>query len=275
MKVLTEQAYTHIRGCLIRGEMPAGSRVSEGDIARSLGISRTPVREAIAQLISEGLVEQPTGGGPRVKVLERRDLEELFELREMLECGAVQLAAPRITDAELDELRALFRQYKALDSQPAERSSDPPQDIWLRAAVLDMAFHIRIMAAARNQRLLRLVSGFHILTRVLRRRANRPDYPQSRRRADVIAHHEAVLEGMVRRDGAAAEQAMRHHIRSAKDYHLHAYDWEQREHRSGLEELLYPKSVIAELEKLEQKAIETGNDAASAGEPGSPFEGVP
>jgi DNA-binding GntR family transcriptional regulator len=122
-------------------------------------------------------------------------------------------------------------------------------EFWLHGTALDIAFHMSIMSAARNQRLLRMVSDFHILTRILRRKAYRPDYPQSRRRADVLAHHEAILTALEQRDVVASEQAMRHHIQSAKDYHLRAFDWEQRNNRPGWEELVFPKVQIEESQK--------------------------
>ena len=76
--------------------------------------SRTPVREAIAQLETQGLIQQEPGVGPRVKKLDRRELEESFELREILECSAAAMAAQRITEPELAALAHVCDQYESL-----------------------------------------------------------------------------------------------------------------------------------------------------------------
>lgn len=191
-----------------------------------------------------------------MKVIERRELEELFELREMLECGAAALAAPQITAAELASLDDLHRQYQQLDTKGGK--DEPPADLspayWVRGCVLDMAFHLRIMEAARNRRLLQLVSDLHILTRILRRRGDRTDYPQARRRADVLSHHGAILEALLQRNAEEAERAMRFHVRSAKEYHLRAFDWEQREGGLDADSSLFPKNVLDELQTMEDRA---------------------
>src|SRR6201995_3075492 len=82
---LREQAYKHIHGKLLAGELPAGHVLSEHSLAREIGISRTPVREAIQRLEQEGVLEQIPRYGTVVRRPERRDLEELYQLREALE----------------------------------------------------------------------------------------------------------------------------------------------------------------------------------------------
>ncbi|MEO6434812.1 MAG: GntR family transcriptional regulator [Tepidisphaeraceae bacterium] len=93
--------------------MRPGKRLSDIHLAREIGISRTPVREAIIQMETQGLVEQVEGVGPRVKSLARPDLEETFELREMLEVAAIGKAVTRITEPELRELESICDQYLA------------------------------------------------------------------------------------------------------------------------------------------------------------------
>src|SRR4051794_27784009 len=111
---MKKRAYAYIRDKLVMGTIPQGERLSDAGIARELGVSRTPVREALVQLEADGLIEQQPGVGPRTKALDRRELEEFFELREILECSAASIAAKRITDQELSGLEELCRQYDSI-----------------------------------------------------------------------------------------------------------------------------------------------------------------
>src|SRR5258708_6678592 len=116
---LREHAYKHIHGKLLAGEMPAGHVVSEHSLAREIGISRTPVREAIRRLEQEGILEQVPRYGTIVRRPERRDLEELYQLREALEPYAVAQAAGRLGPQDLitlgklcDEIRPIAASLK-------------------------------------------------------------------------------------------------------------------------------------------------------------------
>jgi len=104
---LKTKAYNHIRQGLLLGQWPEGTFFSTGKVAKLIGMSYTPVREAIIQLESEGLVETVTNQGIRTKTLNRDELQEKFELRVILESGAAKLAAEKISEGELDGLRKL------------------------------------------------------------------------------------------------------------------------------------------------------------------------
>src|ERR1700733_14697298 len=103
---LRERAYLHIQRKIAVGELPAGSRVSELLLARELGISRTPIREALGQLVAEGLLDQTPSQGAEVVRLTRQDIIELYELREALEVHAVGKAAQHPPSrADLDRIQ--------------------------------------------------------------------------------------------------------------------------------------------------------------------------
>ena len=117
---LTKQAYDHIQGEILAGRLSAGSQISEKKIADELGISRTPVGEAIRSLATEGWVEQLPRRGTVVRDFTRREVIELYELREALETFAAGKAAALITDATLtrmdrycDEMRRLAEDLAA------------------------------------------------------------------------------------------------------------------------------------------------------------------
>ncbi len=227
---LKEKAYDHILGKILLGGIRPGTRLSDIHLAREIGISRTPVREAIIQMETQGLVEQVEGVGPRVKNLKRPDLEETFELREMLEVAAIGKAVMRITEQELRELELISQQYLTSARLLRKARNKPHSDqLFDRLVVLDMAFHLMVMRAARNRRLLRIMGDVHVLSRILRRRAELPGVSALTRAALVWRDHARIARALRRRDVAAAQSSMWRHIERARKYHLDAFDWHQRQ----------------------------------------------
>lgn len=227
---LKDKAYDHIFGKMLSGTMRPGTRLSDIHLAREIGISRTPVREAIIQMETQGLVEQVEGVGARVKNLQRRDLEETFELREILEVAAIGKAVMRISDAELGELQAICDQF--LTATRLLRQSNSKARSWHlfdRLVILDMAFHLHVMRAARNKRLLRIIGDVHVLSRILRRRAELPGVEILMQSALVWRDHVRIVRALRRRDVVASQLWMSRHIERARQYHLNAFDWHQRQ----------------------------------------------
>jgi len=252
---LKERAYVYIRDQLLVGAMPMGDRVSDADIARELGISRTPVREAIAQLETQGLIQQEPGVGPRVKRLDRRELEESFELREILECSAAAMAAQRITDVELAALTELCDQYEAVAERVrAAGGTTVPPVLSGQLNVLDMAFHLTNIECAKNRQLLRAVRDVHLLTRILQRRADLPGTPHLERLGHICADHRQIVAALAQHDPALAQESVRKHVQWSRDAHLYAYDWEQRQQRTAAsrsEDLFFPLNVLQRLCAME------------------------
>ena len=129
-----DQAYAAIRGMLIRTELKPGQEVSQTELARHLGCSTVPIVEAMRRLESEGLQVKDGRKIARVRQLSRRDREGLYLVREGLEGVTAKLCAARITNAHIEELRELGRQYKEAvaggdtpESDPTDttRTSDP------------------------------------------------------------------------------------------------------------------------------------------------------
>jgi DNA-binding GntR family transcriptional regulator len=200
---LTDRAYTHIRERILRGELPVGSVLTEVDIAHALGISRTPIRQALGLLLQEGLVEV----GPRRQLVVRgftpEHREELLVLREALESVSVQQACRVMSMDDVDYLRLLLmRQRRAA----AERREDDFIE-------LDEEFHLRIAEAARLPILVRFLDQLRGFVRVMRLgSARHPSHlPQ------VIEEHEAIVDALEERDGDAALEALMHHLHKS-DY---------------------------------------------------------
>lgn len=144
MEQLGEHAYRHIRTRVLRGEVVAGTWLREKELATTIGVSRTPVREALRRLHEDGLVELLPNRGARVSERPEQDLDDLFDLRGLLEGFGASLAASRITPAELSRLDDLADEMEgaALEGAAAER---------LVSAHLE--FHLGVAGAAANKRL--------------------------------------------------------------------------------------------------------------------------
>jgi DNA-binding GntR family transcriptional regulator len=214
----SQKAYRHIRQKLLDGSVPPGSRLSYGSIGREIGISATPVREAVGQLASEGFVELVPQLGAIVRELTRGEAIELYELREALESFAARLAAERISDRLLQELdrnlissAGIVRAVRLSGKESADRS------IANQFHALDLAFHMTVIEASRNRRMLKVVGDSHILTRTFQ--ADRHAF-----RLDILettqSEHEAIATAIRSRSGDEAHEAMQRHIRNSLDLTL-------------------------------------------------------
>ena len=138
--------------------------------------------------------------------LTRRELQEAFEVRELLECGAVALAATRLTEAELAGLEQILAQYEKLAREVRDSGSlaaESPGTVQM--TVLDMAFHMNVISGTKNRRLIKMVGDIHVLTRTLGRWASLPTVSVLRRLALIIHGHRRVLRALKKRDGEAAQ----------------------------------------------------------------------
>ena len=214
----SQRAYRHLRQKLLDGSVPPGSRRSYGSIGREIGVSATPVREAVGQLASEGFVELVPKLGAIVRTLTREEAVELYELREALEGFAVQRAAASIAPRQSAELEANLAASAALVAKVRRSGKmSAARSIAAPFHALDLAFHMILLEAAGNRRMLKVVGDSHILTRIFQ--ADRHSF-----RLDILettlAEHEAIAAAVRAGDGAAAGEAMRRHIRNSLDLTL-------------------------------------------------------
>ncbi|MBN1343931.1 MAG: GntR family transcriptional regulator [Phycisphaerae bacterium] len=236
---LQDQAYDHLRRFLIAGRWPEGALLLPGKLASRLGMSPTPVREAIIRLESEGLVETIPKRGVRLRRLTREDLEHAFDLRMVIEGGAARFAAERITQPELTDIeRNLAEQREDLSAVRHVLRETPEASrqgtllsgtIHERGARLNVAFHLALMRASRNPRLIKIVGDLHVLTVSLQDRVHPPGEPILWRMARDYAFHRCIVRALRRRDGRAARKWTEKHVLDAKKYHLAGFDWRRRE----------------------------------------------
>src|SRR6476469_2134187 len=136
--MLHDEVISRLRHILTEGEIAPGSRIPERELCASLGISRTPLREALKVLAAEGLVVLLPNRGSRAAKLTQRDVKELFEVCEALEATAGELACPRISDQQLREIASLHasmvEHYRARDLPPYYRCNRLIHESIIRAA---------------------------------------------------------------------------------------------------------------------------------------------
>jgi DNA-binding GntR family transcriptional regulator len=198
-----EDAYRAIRDQILRGERAGGEWLREGDLAASLGVSRTPVREALRRLDAEGLVRHERNRGVQVASWSIHDLDEIFGLRSVLEPWGSALAATSGL-ADLDQLRELA---DAMDA--AARGRRPDLDEITR---LNNQFHRAILTASGHGRLTQLVSSVVEVPLVWRTFSHYS--PEAMRRS--LAHHHEIVDALAAQDAAWAESVMRSHVRAAR-----------------------------------------------------------
>jgi DNA-binding GntR family transcriptional regulator len=195
---------TEIRRRIIAGEIEPGANIAELAVAEEFGVSRTPVRETFKQLQTEGLVEIRPRVGTFVTVPSRREITELFEMKELLEGAAARLLAQRGRVPEIEQLEDNLRhadQAVALD----EKS---------RYAELVDEFHNLLIAGADNGKLqahYRILMNQLAYARLVNTSLSQPGRPLQ---SDREHHH--VLDLIVAKDGDSAELVMREHVRASR-----------------------------------------------------------
>lgn len=197
---LHDEVVARLRDMIVEGELAPGTRVPERALCEQLGVSRTPLREALKVLASEGLLELLPNRGAVVSRLTEADLDELFPVMGALEALAGELACARITDEEIAEIRALHYQM-VLHYTRHERSP---------YFQLNQAIHERVMAAARNETLTRMYRGLAGRVRRARYVANmsKPRWEQA------VAEHEAILDALGQRDGPRLARILKLHLQN-------------------------------------------------------------
>ncbi len=219
---LAQRAYDYIHDAIISGALPGGSVVSEARLARELGISRTPVGKAIRLLAAEGLLEQIPRFGTIVRGMDRRDMLELYELREALESYAAGQAARRIHERQLAKLQAYCRVLLMLadevrQSGAAELSAEQLQ----RFLAADFAFHTLIIQASGNRRIMQQVKQSRSIARIFETRRQRHDLITVE---NTQHHHYAILDALRRGDRTASHDAMSRHIEASREETMRQFD---------------------------------------------------
>ena len=215
-------AHQHILGKVFSGEAPAGAALSEVSLATQLGISRTPVREAMAQLVAEGVLQKSSRGSV-VAEPTRQDIIELYELREALEVYAIGKTADRPPGPrQLQTLGQLVEQVRTAAAELKKSARPVLEGEALRAFVAcDLRFHTLLLQAGGNQRMLKLLDSTNLLLRIF---TLRREHHTSKLLGEVYGFHRRILDAVAGGQRDRAMEVLGEHIRHSRDERLAEYD---------------------------------------------------
>jgi GntR family transcriptional regulator, rspAB operon transcriptional repressor len=199
---MAERVYEMLEQAIVGGEFSPEERLNDREVAERLGVSRTPVREALHMLQSSGLVERRVGIGWVVAPVGTRDLEELFELRALLEPAALGRIV-QWPQEQLEEVAGLFDPFTA-----------PMPDEQIPAYLgADDEFHVRLIQATGNRR---IIEAYRVVERQIDRLRHYTSYRSEGRVDESLGEHLRVSRALRDRDASAARLALVNHIESAK-----------------------------------------------------------
>jgi DNA-binding GntR family transcriptional regulator len=194
---VVDRVYEQLKAMSVSFELKPGERLNEGELAKRLGVSRTPLREALNRLNTEGFLRFTPGKGFFCRELDAHEIFDLYELRKSIEVASVRLAVKRAKDEDID---ALLGFLDATGPDPGERSS-------IELVELDETFHERLMAMSDNAEMLRVLRNVNARIRFVRwidmDRINR---------TNTQAEHRAVLDSLKARDEATCVHVLERHI---------------------------------------------------------------
>lgn len=207
---VSQLVYTTLREGILSCRLAPGTRISVAELADRMGVSRTPVRDALQRLEAEGLIVTVPRSQTRVADLSMTELDELYGIRILLEGPATEQAAANITDAQLEELRRIVREAEALLTAGDRETF----------AAHNTAFHTVIYDAVPNRQLRQLLKD-------LRSRAQRYivafTWVPGRDR-EILEDHKRIIEALASRDTALCRRLMEDHVRAA---------WSSLQHQLG------------------------------------------
>lgn len=197
-RLLHEEGVNRLRELIMHGKLAPGSKLNERVLCEQLGISRTPLREALKYLASEGLVELLPNRGAIVAPLEPERLQQIFIVLETLEALAGELACRNASEQQLREIRALHFEMLAHHARHALAE-------YFRC---NQEIHTRIVEASGNEPLAQIYRGLNANARRARYMANL----SQERWDEAVAEHNDILDALTRRDAAQLQRLLREHL---------------------------------------------------------------
>ncbi|MCP1340172.1 GntR family transcriptional regulator [Idiomarina sp. M1R2S28] len=201
----SDRVLFEIQRAIVEGDIAAGCKISEPELARRFNVSRAPLREALARLERCHLIERIPNAGARVVTLSLEGLISLYQIREELEGLACRLAAEQMPDNEIDELRQLLDKH--LETQRVREGESYYQEAG------DLDFHYRIILGSKNQYLINMLCDeLYYLVRMYRVQMGMNGPRVSR----AFDEHKAIINAIANRDGELADLLMRRHIGASR-----------------------------------------------------------
>lgn len=200
---LRAQVFSEIEKAILDGAVKAGESLNESKLSAELGVSRTPVREALRQLELEGLVKTIPNKGAIVVGISEKDIEDIYNIRKVIEGLAARWAAEKISDEDIERLS------EVVDLQEYYANKNDPIQVWQ----LDTAFHEIIFNACGSRMLMHTLSLFHHYIQ----KARELSFKTSGRALLAVTEHRKILEAIKNHDADASEKLTSEHISLAKD----------------------------------------------------------
>jgi DNA-binding GntR family transcriptional regulator len=219
---LRDRAYNHIRAKLISGGLPPGARLSNRILANEIGMSFIPVREAISQLVSEGLVVHEPKLGCFVKELNRQEIAEWYDFREGLEVHAVLRASETASEDQIEELQSYNDILKQLiDNFVTAGMTHVAVDRIELMIAADAKFHMTILRIAGNRLLLKTISHIRMMTQVF---VSREQTVSIQRLNNTRNEHQGIIDAISEKDGELARKILTQHLRTGCERALNEFD---------------------------------------------------
>lgn len=199
---LRGKVFQQLENDILNGRYQTGESLIETRLSEELGVSRTPIREAIRQLELEGLVQSIPNKGAVVKGISAQDIEDIYTIRMMIEGLAARWAAEKITPEELGELKEAveFEEFYTVKNDTNHLMK------------FDSRFHEIIFKASKSKPLMHTLSTFHHYVQ----RARNASFETPGRAAQVLEEHRAILQAIMEKDADKAERLTTEHVRNAR-----------------------------------------------------------
>lgn len=206
---LRDKIYLKMRANIIDGVYPSGYQLVETKLCEELGVSRTPIREAIGQLELDGLIKTIPNKGAFVTGLSMQDISDIYDIRMHIEGLASRRAAANITEEEIDKLKETL----AMEEFHTHNKNNK------KVLEFDSVFHDTIFKASKSKMLNQMLRVFHQNIS----RARTSSLSSNNRADDALQEHKMIFEAIEKRDQDLAERLTVEHIKKAKDNMLKTY----------------------------------------------------
>lgn len=205
-KNISEQAYLHIRETLLHSDVYVGQKILHNDLGHKLGISHTPLREAMFRLAAEGLLEHENYKGFSISAITLDEAREIYETREVIEPPMAAKAAGAMTPEKSVAFKKILEQYKRLLAEPYDR----------RRLLIDKKLHMQIAKLAGNKILVQTLNL--ICDKLIFKSLFEKISPE--RGQKIVDEHSQILRALDKKDGQKAAELMQKHLLEQKQYVL-------------------------------------------------------
>ena len=201
--LLAEQVYNTIKNAIINGQIPSGERLKEVELSKKLGVSRTPIREALYKLRKEGLLTNVASGGVKVSEISAKEINKIFDLRILLENYAIEKAVHNFTEEDIQKMEEILIENELY----VERNNHE------KVVELSVQFHDVIINASNNKKLFEILVGLRDYLGLYRNIS----LSSIEGVKDSLKAHKKIFENIKKRDNEATCLSMKEHLEEARN----------------------------------------------------------